>query len=159
MRVRVGDRELEVSGPQDFAKKEIDQFLKAAGAGGGAGAGVPSTGGGSRRDEPAPQVSGKGLSAAQFFRKAKAQSDIDRVLVAGLFLEVMREVDSFTGREVAEVIREAKSPLPINVNNAINKNIMRGYIMPSGDKDNHRAFVLTTDGKQVVEHLLKNAGG
>ena len=152
MRAKVGDRELEVSGPQDFAKKEIDQFLKDAGAA------VPSAGGGSNRDEPVPQFSGKGLSAAQYFRKAKAQSDLYRVLVAGFFLEKERKVDSFTGRDVVDVVKEAKSPLPMNVNDAINKNIMKGYMLPSGEKDNRRAFALTIDGEQAVEDLLKNAG-
>lgn len=152
MRVKVGDRELEVSGPQDFVEKKIEEFLK------GAGATVPTGGGCLNWDKPDPQVSVKGMSAAQFFRKAKVQSDVDRVLVAGFFLEKERKVDSFSGREVSDLIREAKSPPPVNVNDAINKNIMKGYIMPSGEKDNHKAFVLTTDGEQVVEDLMKNAG-
>ena len=154
MRVRIGESEIEVTGPSDFVEKKIAEFLeKAKQAPFSPSAGskkdiIPETGG-------TAQTVGKGMSTAQFFRKTSPRTDVDRVLAAGYFLEKFKNQDSFTASEISNTVREAKISPPRNTNDAINRNIKKGYMMPSGDKEGKIAFVLTTDGEDVITELFK----
>jgi hypothetical protein len=154
MRVRVGESEIEVTGPSDFVEKKIAEFLekqKEAPV-------LPSAGyakGTVRTTTEAAQKIGKEMSVAQFFKKISSKTDIDRVLAAGYFLEKFKNQDSFTASEISETVRGAKIPPPSNTNDSINKNIKKGYMMPSGDKEGKRAFVLTSDGEDTIAELLK----
>jgi predicted metal-dependent hydrolase len=148
IRVRVGDSEIEVTGPKAYVEKKIDAFLKAP----------PSA----IQQHPAHVTSqavstaeptGKKISPAQFFKKCNPKTDVDRVLVAGSYLEQIRDARDFTAAEVRDIIKEAKWPPPINVNDAINRNIKKGFLMSAGDRENKRAFVLTSDGEELVKDL------
>jgi len=154
MRVRVGESEMEVTGPSDFVEKKIAEFLEKqkeapvlpfAGS-----TKVPI-----RTTTEAAQKIGKEMSVAQFFKRISSKTDIDRVLAAGYFLEKFKNQDSFTASEISETVREAKISPPSNTNDSINKNIKKGNMMPSGDKEGKRAFVLTSDGEETVAELLK----
>ena len=80
MRVRVGDSELEVSGPKEFVEEKIDEFLKK-----------------SRQTVVTPshqhstslaesvETTVRKMSLAQFFKKTSPQTDNDRVLLAAYF--------------------------------------------------------------------------
>lgn len=156
MRVRVGDAELEVSGRQEFVEKKINDFLR------------------EQRELQAHQASGlaktlgahetlpsgvqtKGMSIGQFFRKSPPKNDVDRVLMAGYFLEKFEGMDSFTTAEIADTIRKSKNNPPGNPSDTIAKNIKKGLMMSAGDKDGKRAFVLTTDGEEAVTVTLNQA--
>ena len=153
MRVRVGESEIEVTGPTDFVERKIAEFLEKqkqapvlAPVGSAKGPKPPTTEG--------VQTFPKGLSVAQFFKKVSPKTDLDRALAAGYFLEKFKNQDSFTASEVKDTIRGAKIPPPRNPSDSINKNIKKGYIMPSGDKEGKMAFVLTSDGEETITELL-----
>lgn len=148
IRVRVGDSEIEVTGPKNYVEKKIEEFLK-----------TPPTSSRTRAAPAAghsaePEVKVKGISAAQFFNKYNPKTDNDRVLVAGFYLEQAKNLQNFTASEVRDQIRDAKRKPPTNVNDAINQNIKKGLLMSAGDRDNKRAFVLTTDGEDRVREML-----
>ncbi len=151
MRVRVGDSELEVSGPQNFVEAQIADFLekqKKTGKG--------ESGKSLRQQTPiTTSATGKKLSVAQFFRKLATQTDVDRALAAGYYLERYENLENFTALEIRERIRIAKINPPKNTNNSIDLNIKKGLIMPAGDKDGRRAFVLTSDGEDAINEMLK----
>ena len=67
-------------------------------------------------------------------------------------------MESITASEVRDVIREAKVPPPENVNDAINQNIRKGFMMSAGNKDSRIAFVLTSDGEEAASELIGNSG-
>lgn len=154
MRVRIADAELEVTGPQQFVDEKIAAFLK------------------EQRDSrpphqtatppasvgvsPSPVIQGKGLSAAQFFKKVRSKSDVERVLVAGYFLEKHNGADSFTTAEISEAIRQAKINPPSNTADAVSKNIKKGLMMSAGDKEGRKAYVLTSDGEEAVATVLNS---
>jgi hypothetical protein len=152
MRVKIGSVEMEVTGPISFVEKQIDDFIKKHEA----------------RSElwtntARPLASGsiegtlkdvKPISVAQFFRKLGAKTDIDRALGAGYYLEKYRQFEKFSAAEVKETIREAKIPPPKNPNDAVNKNIKKGFIMAAGDKDGKMGYVLTSDGEAEVVNAL-----
>ena len=153
MRVRIGDQELEVTGPINFVEKKIAEFREQQ-------KGILSIGTGQRPHKSASQELSplmkpdKEMSAAQFFRKISPKSDVDRVLASGYYLEKNKNCESFTAAEISTTIRSAKTQPPKNPNHSVNQNIKKGYMMASGDKDGKMAFILTTDGEEAIEALL-----
>jgi len=148
MRIRVGDNELEVSGPQDFVKTQITEFLANQKKVGNLDTAKPTA-----REA---RSTDKTQSSAQFIRQANAKTDVDRVLAFGFYLEKYKNSQGFTSAEIREGLKEARQNPPKNTNDAINANIKKGLIMPAGDKDKMRAFVLTSDGEDAVNEMLKS---
>ena len=156
MRVKVGDREIEITGPSDFVEKKIAEFLEKQGQSPAPGAAAfkESAGQGAGHVVQPAAHGGKALSEAQFFKKVSPKTDLDRVLAAGYYLERFKQVQNFPSTEIADTIRLAKIAPPKNTSDAVAKNIRKGTIMPSGDKEGRMAFVLTTDGEEAVEAAL-----
>ena len=147
MRVRIGDSEIEVTGPQDYVEKKIAEFLKQQHQ---EREGAPSL------QKSAVAKPAKSLSPAQFFKLTNPRTNNDRTLLAAYFLEKYRNAQSSTASEIREVIREAKFPPPQNPNDSINQNIRKGLLMTAGDKENKVAFVVTSDGETAVEEMQGN---
>lgn len=150
MRIRVGESELEVTGPRKFVEKKIEDFLglqKHLSA-------PVSPKAALRKGAQASQTEPRKLSPAQFFRKVAPGTDVERILAAGYFLEVFENQESFTALEAREVVRSAKIPPPKNPNDSINKNIKKGLMMAAGDKEGKMAFVLTSDGEEEIAATL-----
>ena len=148
MLIRLGDSEIEVTGPPDFVDKRISDFLKnppkpqrAAQA---SSAAKPTLG------QAAPE-SDKRMSPAQFFRKVGARTDRDKTLAAAYYLEHSRDQENFTAAEIKALIQDARNNPPKNVSDCINGNIQKGLIMGAGERDNRKAFVLTSDGDDYVQ--------
>ncbi|MBU4201189.1 MAG: hypothetical protein KKG09_07710 [Verrucomicrobia bacterium] len=146
MRVRVGDRELEVTGHQDFVEKKIAEFVKAPIEPEEKGRLV------SRKSDEAG--TGKALSVAQFFKKCNLTTDNNRVLVAGYYLEKNKGRDNFTVSELKELFTEGRRKPPANTHDAVNQNIKKGMLMPAGDREKTKTFVVTSDGEEYVETLM-----
>ncbi|MEI9475541.1 MAG: hypothetical protein WCO26_03065 [Deltaproteobacteria bacterium] len=153
MRVRIGESEIEVTGPSAFVEKKIAEFVERQKPGSISSSPIRKKDMTSSGTEAA-QTFGKGMSVAQFFKKLSLKTDLDRVLAAGYFLEKFKNQDSFTASEVKDTIRGAKISPPINPSESISRNIKKGYIMPSGDKEGKMAFVLTSDGEETITELL-----
>lgn len=150
MRVRIGENELEITGPSDFVEKKIAEFLEKQKS-----VSATSTQSSPPQFPALPGIKvGKGMSVAQFFRKVSSKSDVDRALAAGYFLEKFENVENFTASEIRETIRKAKIPPPKNPSDSISKNIKKGFMMTAGDKEGKMAFVLTTDGEEAIASFL-----
>lgn len=154
MRVRVGEAELEVSGPSDFVEAKIAEFLKRIKT---SGTGV------SQRPVAAASAKGTGdkllksVSLSQLMKPMALKTDINRVLIAGYYLEHYTDAEKFTAAEIRDTLKAAKQPPPKNPSDVINKNIKKGHMMPAGDKDGKLGYVLTSDGEQVIEDFISNA--
>lgn len=153
MRVRVGDSELEVTGPGDFVEKKINDFLKNR----------PAIRGGTSQPVTAtvsPQETQlRRMSLAQLFKKCGPRTDNDRVLLAAYFREKLQNAENSTASEIRDVIRSARRPPPKNTSDAINQNIKKGLVMSAGDRENKMTFVVTTDGEEAVEEMLNQKNG
>lgn len=151
MRVRVGENELEITGPSDYVEEKIAEFLERQKS-------IPPVVSGQRASNlnvQTPPKSGKGMSVAQFFRRIVLQSHADRFLAAGYYLEKYENREKFTAAELSEILTSgAKKPPPRNPNDVVNGNIKKGLMMAAGDKDGKMAFVLTSDGEEAIEALL-----
>ncbi len=153
MRVRIGETELEVSGPSNFVEKKITEFIKLNKQKSLATTAPSQTT--VRQTGEKLTESTKKMSAAQFFKKVNPRTGVDRVLAAGYYLEIFLGMENFTSAEIRDTIhKEAKTQPPKNPNDLINSNIKKGYMMSAGDKDGKMAFVLTSDGEDTIKVLL-----
>ena len=109
--------------------------------------------------EGMPDKSAKGggnkLSIKEFLLNKKPADDVQRTLVIGYYLERFQMVDSFNARDLADGFRAAREPLPANINDKVNSNISKGYVMAAKEKkDKLKAWILTNSGEEFVEKGL-----
>lgn len=101
------------------------------------------------------QAEGKKLSVKEFLLAKKPTDDVQRTLVIGYYLEHFESMDSFNIRDLASGFRSAKEPPPININDKVNSNIDKEYMMKAKEKkDKLKAWVLTNSGEKFVEEGL-----
>jgi hypothetical protein len=101
-------------------------------------------------------IKGKKLSAKEFLLTKELKADTQKVLALGHFLERMEGMASFNVSDLEAAFRSAKEKLPKNMNDAVNKNVARGFIMEAeGKKDLKKAWVLTSTGERHVENEMK----
>lgn len=101
----------------------------------------------------------KELSIKEFILQKGATSDLAKTLAVGYYLERYRKVCPFNAKDLEELFMEAKEPVPTNINDAVNKNIERGYIMEAKEKkEGKKAWTLTATGERFVENNLKKEG-
>jgi hypothetical protein len=101
-------------------------------------------------------VKGKKLSAKEFLLGKTIRSETQKVLALAFFLERMEGVASFNVSDLEAAFRSAREKLPKNMNDAVNKNIARGFLMEAKEKkDSKKAWHLTATGEQHVENEMK----
>jgi hypothetical protein len=94
----------------------------------------------------------KKLPIKEFILQKHPERDVDKTLVIGYYLEHYKNVSSFNVKDLEIGFREAKEPLPKNINDTVNKNMEKGYMMEAEEKkDGLKAWVLTNTGEKVVE--------
>ena len=101
------------------------------------------------------QGEGKKLSIKEFILTKKPVDDVQKTLVIGYYLEHFESMDRFNARDLADGFRSAKEPPPTNINDKVNLNIGKGYMMEAKEKkDKFKAWVLTNSGERFVEEVL-----
>jgi len=94
----------------------------------------------------------KKMSIKEFILTKNAKDDQRRTLTIGYFLEKYGDSTSFHVKDLEKCFREAKMAPPQNINDKVNKNIAKGYMMEAAEtKDNKKAWVLTNTGELLVE--------
>ena len=97
-------------------------------------------------------VEGKKLSIKEFLLTKKPANDVQKTLVIGYYLEHFEGMNEFNVKDLAEGFRSAKEPAPANINDKVNSNIQKGYMMEEKEKkDKLTAWVLTNSGEKFVE--------
>ncbi len=97
----------------------------------------------------------KKLSVKEFLLTKKPTDNVQRTLVIGYYLEHFESMDRFNIRDLADGFRWAKEPPPTNINDKVNLNIRKGYMMEAKEKkDKFKAWVLTSSGEKFVEEEL-----
>lgn len=94
----------------------------------------------------------KKSSAKEFLMTKEIKTETQKVLVLGYFLEYVEGMESFNVNDLETAFRAAKEKLPKNMNDAVNKNIARGFLMEAAEKkESKKAWCLTTTGEK---HLM-----
>jgi hypothetical protein len=94
----------------------------------------------------------KKLSIREFMLQKGVSTATDKVVVLGSYLERFSSLQSFNVADLEAAFREAREPVPKNVNETVNKNIRKGYIMEAGEKDSKKAWSLTNSGEGFVDN-------
>lgn len=106
-----------------------------------------------RTDKKTAEV--KRLSVKEFLLSKKPADNVQSTLAIGYYLEHFESMDRFNARDLADGFRAAKEPPPANINDKVNLNIRKGYMMGIKEKkDNYKAWVLTNSGEEFVEKGL-----
>jgi len=99
---------------------------------------------------------GKRQSAKEFLLGKSIKSETQKVLALGYFLEREESLTSFNVPDLERVFRAAREKLPANMNDIVNKNIARGFMMQAEEKkDSKKAWYLTSTGEKFVENNMK----
>jgi hypothetical protein len=100
-----------------------------------------------------PSSISKKISIKEFILTKNATDDHRRTLTIGYFLEKHGGSSSFNATDIKKGFREAKIKPPQNINDKVNKNIAKGYMMEAAEeKDNKKAWVLTNTGEKTIEN-------
>ncbi len=93
----------------------------------------------------------KNLSVREFIVEKQPKDDVQRTLTIGHYLERYQNIPSFNIKDIEVGFRAAKLKSPININDKINMNIRKGFIMEASEgKDGKRAWTLTDSGEKEV---------
>lgn len=150
LKLTIGAFSVEVTGPQDYAEKKLQELVAQYLTSG-------RTGGAEARATPAAlEAGGKKLAASEFLRRVKPKNQTDRALLLAYYLERVEGMSSFTTTELGEKAREAKDPFG-NVSDVVGKLSARGLMMSAGDKEGQRAYALTASGEQYVESMTEES--
>jgi hypothetical protein len=98
----------------------------------------------------------KKFSPKEFILQKKPRDDLQKTLVLGYYLEHHRAISPFTAKDLEKTFGEAKEPVPKNINDNVNKNIGKAFMMDAeSKKDKKKAWTLTGTGERFVENGLK----
>lgn len=97
----------------------------------------------------------KKVSAKEFLLTKELKSETQKVLALAYFLEHIEGMTSFNVPDLESAFRAAKEKVPMNMNDAVNKNIVKGFIMEAeAKKDSKKAWYLTSTGERHTETEL-----
>ncbi len=97
----------------------------------------------------------KKVSAKEFLMTKNLKSEILKTLALGYYLEHLEGLEYFNVVDLETAFRSAKEKPPKNINDAVNKNISKGFFMEAAErKDMKKAWVLTSSGENHVKDTL-----
>lgn len=99
----------------------------------------------------------KKLSVKEFILSKNPKDDNLKTLCIGYYLEKYEGACCFNAKDLEKGFRSAKETPPGNINDKVNQNIAKGFIMEAEEKkDKRKAWVLTSLGERFVEKGLEN---
>jgi hypothetical protein len=105
---------------------------------------------------PIGTAQAKRTSAKEFLMTKSVGSEVQKVLALAYFLERHEGLAVFNVSDLENAFRSAREKLPKNMNDAVNKNIARGFMMEAAEKkDSKKAWNLTSSGERFVESDMK----
>jgi len=100
----------------------------------------------------------KPLSIREFVLQKSPRSDNDKTLCIAYFIEIHENTSPVTIEDLRKGFVCAKEKVPANLNDKVNQNIRKGYMMESGEeKDGKKAWILTNLGEKCVESDFSRA--
>lgn len=97
----------------------------------------------------------KKLSLREFMNSKALTSEVQKTLAIAYHLETHEDAASFNAQDIKRGYSLAKEPSPKNINDTINKNIQKGYLMDADEKkEGNKAWTLTNSGIEFVVNTL-----
>jgi hypothetical protein len=105
--------------------------------------------------EEGKKPSVKRTAVREFLLSTKVDDDLKKTLVLGYFLEKIDGLPSFSVSDLQKAFMLAKERVPSNLNDMVNKNISKGFMMETEEKrEKKKTWCLTNSGDQHVENNL-----
>jgi len=105
-----------------------------------------------------PDIATAKHSIKDFLQSKKPKDDLQKTLVIGYYLEKYKGLSPFTVKDIENGFMEAREFTPQNINDKVNKNIEKKYMMQAKEKkDKKMAWVLTALGQKYIESDLQEA--
>lgn len=99
----------------------------------------------------------KKQSPKEFILKFGKLTQTEKTLVLAYYLEHVDANDAFNVADLENVFRVAKESVPVNMNDMVNKNVIKGFLMPDrAKKAGKMAWVLTSTGERIIEDKLES---
>lgn len=96
-------------------------------------------------------------SVVEFLREKKPNTNVDKALVFAGFYEIITGTESFGTENLLTLWRQAKESLPANINDLINKNVIKGLIAEETvKKDGKKHWYVTSSGEKVLDSNFSN---
>ena len=100
-----------------------------------------------------PKTVEKRLSIKEYLISRNPKGDLQKTLAVGHYLEKYEGMSSFNAKDLEKSFYDAKEKVPSNINDAVNKNIQKGYMMEVKEKkDNLKAWNLTNTGENFTDN-------
>ena len=94
----------------------------------------------------------KQLSAKEFLLSKHLSSSVDKSLALTYYLEHIQKTSPFNTKDLIDIFQQAREKPPTNINDMINKNISKGFLMETKkQKNSQKTWLLTASGENYVE--------
>ena len=140
--VRIGDKEVSVSGDKEFVEAEFDKLIEKVFGTSDLAVAV---------EIPVKQKRGKGLSLREFLEKRGSVPQRGNMVLVGYYMEKELGQQTFTREELEALARENKVPLGKNPWRDVAALIQGGLIEPLGERAGRPAYRLTLKGEKFAE--------
>lgn len=102
-------------------------------------------------------VSQKQISPKEFLLEKNPSSEVQKTLMLCFYLEHTMGLTPFNIDDLTKVFKLAKEVVPSNLNDKINKNINKGYLVEDNEKKDSKkkTWHLTASGENFVNQIEK----
>jgi hypothetical protein len=98
----------------------------------------------------------KKMSIGEFLLSKNPKTEVEKTLTIGFYLEKYEGHSSFNKKDLEKGFRDAKEPVPDNINHRVILNIRNGHMMEAKEKkENKKAWLLTNSGEEHVRKDFK----
>ena len=98
----------------------------------------------------------KKMSIQEYLRSKELKTDVDKTLALVYFMEKYENLEYYNKTDIEEHFKKSKEKPPLNINDKINSNIKKGYIMEVDEKKNNlKCWCLTNSGIEFCENDFK----
>ncbi len=101
-------------------------------------------------------VSLKQISPKEFLLEKKPSGEVQKTLILCYYIEHTIGLTTFNIDDLTKIFKLAKEVVPSNLNDKINKNIDKGYLVEDDEKkDSKKAWHLTVSGENFINQIEK----
>ncbi len=101
-------------------------------------------------------VSPKQISPKEFLLEKKPSGEVQKTLMLCYYIEHTMGLTPFNVDDLSRVFKLAKEVIPSNLNDKINKNIDKGYLVEDAERrDTKKAWHLTASGENFISQMAK----
>jgi len=146
LKYKKGDFEVDVQGDKDWVEEKFEELTK-----NGISAPITTTNASSQTTDPKSNL----ISVVEFLKsKGSIKSHADRTIIFSYWLHHTENTTSYNAKDIERCYSDARITPPKNINDIMNKNQKKGYLMPaSAIKDSAKTWVITQSGEDYVNQL------